>query len=239
MITIFTIPRGFTGEFYHIQRNALKSWTLLEPRPEIMLFGQEDGVGDAAADLGIEQWYSITRNEYGTPLVNEALMVTWERAANDILVMANADNIYLSDFLPAVQACARAFPRFLMIGQRWNLQVDGLLSFEMDWEERLRERVRQEGCLHPKGAVDYLAFRDGAWLLDLPPFAVGRTIYDNDIVARTLREGIPVVDATRAVTVVHQDHTPGNHHTDEAQRNRMMKSGGRGGVGQAGWIMIA
>jgi hypothetical protein len=237
MITIFTIPRGFVGEFDHIQRNALKSWALLKPRPEIMLFGQEDGVGEAAADLGIEQWYSVARNEHGTPLVSDAFRVAWEKATNEILVMANADNIYMSDFIPAIRACARSFPRFMMIGRRWDLQVDEVLDFSGGWEERLRERVRSKPYLHPKAAVDYLAYRDGSWLLDLPPFAVGRTGYDNDIVARTIRAGVPVVDATKVVTVIHQDHTPGKRHTSETRKNRDMRIRGRGGTGMAGWIL--
>jgi len=122
-----------------------------------------------------------------------------------------------------------------MIGQRWDLQVDGLLTFEEDWEERLR--VREEGYLHPRGAVDYLAFRDGTWLADLPPFAVGRMGYDGDIVARTLQAGVPIVDATQAVTVVHQDHGKRRPRTGEADKNRQMRINARGGVGQANWVL--
>ncbi len=236
MITIFTIPRPFEGEFWHIQRNTLCSWLLLEPQPQVLLFGIEQGASEVAEELGIAI-FPVARNEHGTPLVSDALDQAMQRAKHDILVMANADNIYLRDFLPAVQACAQSFPRFLMIGQRWDLQVDGLLTFEEDWEERLRGRVREEGYLHPRGAVDYLAFRDGACLADLPPFAVGRTGYDNDIVARTLQAGVPVVDATQAVTVVHQDHGKRRRCTGEADKNRQMRIDARGGVGQANWML--
>lgn len=236
MVTIFTIPRAFEGEFVHIQLNALCSWLLLEPQPQVLLFGLESGAADVARELRIAI-NPVARNEHDTPLVNDALAQARAQAEHDILVMANADNIYMSDFLLAVQACARAFPRFLMIGQRWDLAVGNLLNFSADWEGRLQERVERDGYLHPRGAVDYLAFRDGAWLADLPPFAVGRTGYDNDIVARTLAEGIPVVDATRAVVVIHQDHAPNERHTVEARHNRDMRIEGRGGVGQANWLL--
>lgn len=235
MITIFTIPRPFVGEFDHIQRNALQSWLLLKPRPEILLFGAEEGVAEVANELGISV-FLVERNDEGTPLVNDALDKARARATNDILVMANCDNIYLGDFVPAVQKVARAFPRFLMIGQRWGLQVNGLIDFQPGWENVLRQRIAEEACLHNRAAVDYLIFRDGDWWRDMPPFAVGRTVYDNWMVATTVSAGVPVIDATLTINVVHQDHEARLRHSPEGRLNRQMYAGtGRGGMGQAGW----
>ena len=41
MITIFSTPKPFRGHIGVIQRNALKSWTLLHPDVEMILFGDE------------------------------------------------------------------------------------------------------------------------------------------------------------------------------------------------------
>jgi hypothetical protein len=43
MLTIFSTPKPFHGHSGIIQRNALKSWTLLHPDVEVILFGIEDG----------------------------------------------------------------------------------------------------------------------------------------------------------------------------------------------------
>jgi hypothetical protein len=242
MITIFTIPRPFTGEFDHIQRNAIGSWLALKPQPEILLFGKEPGAAEAAAEFGVSL-FPVERNEHGTPLVSSALVQAQKLASNDILVMANADNLYLSDFVPSVRQVARAFPRFLMIGQRWNIRLDKLIDFTTpDWEAEIRRRVAEGAGLHGKGAVDYLVFRDGGWWGEIPPFAVGRTTYDNYLVARTWTQSIPVVDATCAMMVVHQDHTLTNHgRGEEAHRNRDLHEqagAGRGDVAHANWKLV-
>ena len=235
MITIFTIPRPFVGKFDYIQRNAIRSWLRLEPTPEILLFGRERGVQEAARDFGGLPVYTTERSEHGTPLVNKVLWKAQAIAHNDILVMANADNLYLSDFIPAILGCARAFPRFLMIGQRWDAEVSGLLEFGQGWEKSIRQRTIG---LHAKAAVDYLVFRDGAWWQDMPGFAVGRSSYDGWMVAKTRAAGVPVVDATGALTVVHQNHAispDAEYRENEALYDTEL---GRGGVGQAGWELI-
>jgi hypothetical protein len=52
MITLITCPKPFRGHSKIIQRNAIKSWTLLEPKPEILLMGDDEGTAEAAAEFG-------------------------------------------------------------------------------------------------------------------------------------------------------------------------------------------
>ena len=42
-LTLFATPKRFQGHIDNIQRNAIASWTRLNPRPEIILFGADDG----------------------------------------------------------------------------------------------------------------------------------------------------------------------------------------------------
>ena len=53
MITFFTTAKPFVGHSGVIQRNALKSWTLVHPDAEVILFGDETGGAIAAKELGI------------------------------------------------------------------------------------------------------------------------------------------------------------------------------------------
>jgi len=41
VLTIFAIPKPFSGEFDRIQRNAISSWKSLPGAPQIILFGDE------------------------------------------------------------------------------------------------------------------------------------------------------------------------------------------------------
>lgn len=43
MLTIFSYPKPFKGHIDVIQRNAINSWTLLNPKPEIILACDEEG----------------------------------------------------------------------------------------------------------------------------------------------------------------------------------------------------
>ena len=51
-VTLCAVPKPFTGETATIQHNALRSWAALEPRPRVVLAGDEDGTEAAAARWG-------------------------------------------------------------------------------------------------------------------------------------------------------------------------------------------
>ena len=52
-ITIFATPKKFDGHIGVIQRNAITSWTHIQPKPEVILFGTEPGTAELAAELGL------------------------------------------------------------------------------------------------------------------------------------------------------------------------------------------
>ena len=66
MLPIFSTPKPFNGQGKVIQRNALKSWTLLHPDVEVILFGDEEGAAETCRDLGIHHEPHVRRNEHGT-----------------------------------------------------------------------------------------------------------------------------------------------------------------------------
>jgi hypothetical protein len=59
--------------------------------------------------------------------------------------------------------------------------------------------------LHPPSGIDYFVFRRGLWR-EIPPFAVGRTMWDNWLIYSARARRVPVVDATASVMAVHQNH---------------------------------
>jgi hypothetical protein len=204
MLTLFAIPKPFRGHIGVIQRNAIRSWTLLRPRCEIILFGDDAGVAVAAAELGVRHVPAIARNAYGTPLVSDVFAQAERVATHDLLCYINADIIVTGDFLPAVSRIHRR--PFLMLGQRWDLDLTAPWAFDdPGWEAKLAAEVRARGVLHPHTGVDYYVFPTGLWGA-IPPFAVGRVVYDNWLIWRARSSGVPVVDATRAVTCIHQNH---------------------------------
>jgi len=205
MLTLFSTPKAFRGHIGTIQRNAIKSWTMITPRPEIILFGDEEGAAQTSTELGVGHVPRVARNGYGTPLINDLFEKAQALARHHIICYANADIILMSDFMNGVRQVARCTRRFLIVGQRWDLDASAPLDFGPHWEQRLRSRVARGGVLHPSSGIDYFVFPRGLWG-EIPPFAIGRTAWDNWLLYRARSRGASLVDATRAVMAVHQNH---------------------------------
>lgn len=208
MLTIFSTPKPFAGHNAIIQLNAIGSWLKLRPRCEIILFGDDKGTREVARELGIIHVPDIACNEHGTPLLSDMFRRASEMASNPSLCYVNADIILLSDFLPAIGSIDRN--PFLAIGQRWDLNVTEPLKFaKQDWEISLRRHLAISGKLHAVTGIDYFVYPRELYR-DIPPFAIGRGAWDNWLIYHARRQGIPVIDATQVITIIHQNHDYGH-----------------------------
>jgi hypothetical protein len=231
VITLFSIPKPFTGDIDTIQRNALRSWAALDAT-QVILLGDESGTAEAAAQTGVAHISGLLTSELGTPRIDDALARVDAIADHPLRCFVNADIILLDDFLPAVRRAWEAADSFLMVGSTVDLQVDADLALD-DVRVRadLGRRARREGVSRGVTAIDYFVFT--ARLFDpVPPFVVGRARFDNWLVWRARQRGM-VLDATRAVVAVHErhdyDHVEGGfeeaHFGVEAARNLELAGG--------------
>lgn len=208
MLTLFSIPKAFTGHERVIQRNALASWTHLEPACEILIFGDDPGVAEATRELGVTHIPEVARNQYGTPLLSFVFQQAQEHARHAVVCYANADIVLLPQFGSIAQHVPAG--HFMLTGRRWNLDIEQELDFSVaGWPKSLEQRARREGELYRDDALDYFCFRKGRFL-DMPPFAVGRPGWDNWFVYQARRTSARVIDATPAVTAIHQNHGYGH-----------------------------
>jgi hypothetical protein len=205
MLTIFAIPKPFEGHIGVIQRNAITSWTLLEPRPEIILFGDERGTEEMCLELGLLHHPHVEKNEFGTPFLNDVFCKAERHASHVTLCYANSDIIFMSDFMQALQ-CVRARKSvFLLVGRRWDLDIFHAITFGESWEGDLARAALADGHRQSDWAIDYFVFPKGK-LNVLPPFLVGRAGWDNWFIYNARRLRWPVIDVTPSVVVVHQNH---------------------------------
>lgn len=212
VLTIFCTAKAFCGDFNVIQRNAIRSWTLLEPKPEILLFGNEKGYAEVAKDFGLRHIHNAQINEYGTPLLSSLFAESQRLASNSLLCYLDADIILMRDFMLAVKEISDQTSRFLMVGESWSVEVKWPLKFERhDWSKRLKENVHQSGKTHGSfWGMDYFVFPRSLFG-EIPPFAVGRPGWDNWLVYHARSLHVPVVDATGMITSVHQQHDFSHH----------------------------
>lgn len=223
MLTIFALPRAFRGHTGVIQTNAIQSWTLLQPACEIMLFGDDEGTAEVAAKFGIRHVPDVERNEYGTPLVGHLFSTAQNLANHKLICYVNADIILMSDFVKAIRQI-QGRPS-LIIGRRWDLNLEEHLDFSnTDWETQLRSDIQVRGTLHGTTGIDYFVFPRGTYR-DVPPFAIGRTAWDNWLTYKARALGLSVVDATEVVTIVHQNHDFSHINTVKANIGQVERKG--------------
>jgi hypothetical protein len=206
MLTLFTTCKPFVGPAAVHQRNALRSWTLMDPRPEVIVFGDEEGAKEMATKLDLLHVEYVKRDEYGLPFLDfifERVQVT---ASNDLLMWANADVVMVDGVAEAARACDEAFPGgFLGVCRRWDVELDHPLDFEDDWRGELRKAVGDSGELYTPCSSDVFLFkRPLSWAV--PPFVAGRPKWDNATLWLAVHHETPVVDVTDRVLLAHPRH---------------------------------
>jgi hypothetical protein len=209
LLTLFTTPKAFSGHVGVIQRNAIQSWTRMRPKPEITLFGADAGTAEIAAEFGLRHVPNIKCNEWGTPLVSDLFEQAETLGQTPVLSYVNSDIILFDDFANAATRVASSVPKFLMVGRRTDVDLTEPLSFSDGWTSQLRERAQREGVLQIARSIDYFAFSRGLYP-SIPPLAVGRFWWDNWLLWKARALKACVVDASRTVLAVHQNHDYGH-----------------------------
>ncbi len=208
MITIFSVPKPFEGIFKTIQENAIKSWLSLSPKPEIILFGNENGVEEISKKYSLTHIKEIRTNNNGTPVLSDIFSEAYKYAKYDILCFINADIIINPKLVIVLEKVLKQYQVFLLIGQR--LDVDGI-NFLLDtsknnWFEELLKNYSTNVKLHGPTGIDYFIHKRGLFE-HMPDFLIGRTCYDNWVIyyAKDIKK-IPVIDVTNILPVIHQNH---------------------------------
>ncbi len=209
-LTLFTAPKPFTDPHIRtIQRNAIQSWLALGAEVSVILVGQEEGMAETAAEFGVTHLPEVRRNASHTPLVSSIFEVARQATASPLLAYINADILVLPDFLEGARLAAQLAQHYLLVGQRWDLDVRTPLDFSPRWSERLQNDLRARGRLHSRGGSDYFIFPRTCFT-DIPDFAIGRAGWDNWMIYETRRRGWACIDATPTIQIIHQDHDYGH-----------------------------
>ncbi len=231
MLTIFSTPKPFEGSAGVHQRNAITSWTLLRPRPHIMVLGDEPGASEICAEFDLLHVPEVERNGQGAPLVSDLFTQAQRLARGEVLCYVNSDIVLMNDFMEGFRQILawRGSRPFLAIGTRWNVSIPELMDFSSDWEKRLCRAVEGDGEASGPGTIDYFVFSRDLYG-PIPPFAVGRPYWDPWMVYAAWKIGALVIDITASVTAVHQRHDYGHYPGginrlyagEEGRRNRAL-----------------
>ena len=106
MLTLFSVPKPFVGEVAVLQENAIGSWTRLGADCEVILFGDEAGIAQAASRFATRYVPEIARNASGTPILSDVVTRAEKIASHPILCFVNTDMILFDDIDSTARAVA-------------------------------------------------------------------------------------------------------------------------------------
>ena len=181
----------------------------MRPRPEIYLFGEEEGVAEIATELCVNHLSDVARNEFGTPMLDALLHRARSFVRTPLVCYVNSDIILLGEFLDAVSRIQEEFPRFLAVAHRLNVELTETLDFETDGEAKLRREILPAGIPGNPTAIDVFVFPPAVYQ-QVPPLAIGRAWFDQWLIKEARRQLIPVVDLTKLARAIHQNHEYGH-----------------------------
>lgn len=211
------IPKGFnTPAALRAQRNAILSWKAAHAPIQIILLGDDPGVEAFALEHQLEWGGPISRSELGTPRLDAAFAQAARLAQHSLLAYVNADIIVDAAMLRQITSITMS--GFLLVSQRTNILVEHDLDFgSPEVTHAFFDDARSKGQLQGPAAIDLFLFDLPSPLVNLPEFYVGRPGWDNWMIAQARRKGLAVIDATPAITMVHQDHDYG--HVPQGKNN--------------------
>jgi hypothetical protein len=153
----------------------------------------------------------VERNETGAKYLSSIFTQAQDLARHAIVAYVNCDMMLMSDFLRAVERVSTWCNPFLMVGRRWEIDIQQPLGFwDSNWEDLLRSRVLARGKRRSQHAIDYFVFPRGMYRV-IPQFVIGRFWWDHWLIWRARSMRVPVVDATARVMAIHQNHDYAYH----------------------------
>jgi len=208
MITFFTTTKDFTGPVAVAQENAIKSWLRSIDGAEIIIFGESNGLDRFKSEQNIILQPTVKCSQTGTPRIDDMFSTAQALASNDICCFINADIIITKKFSESVLALHNILKlNYLLVGQRYDLQVDDAINFNSTWETSLQDLLSESCTIHPPVGSDFFAFPRGQYKpKDIPKLLVGRGGWDLWMIYNGRVKNMNVVDLSPTVKIIHQEH---------------------------------
>ncbi len=206
MLTFFTTAKAFRGHDGIIQRNALKSWKLLDRDVEVIVFGEDEGAAEVCAELDLVHHAHVEQHASGRNRLDYMFQRANQMARHEYLCYCNCDIVLMEDFRRSFERARAWREHFLFVARRWDVDITELIDFGASaWAERLRTLALTQGAQRDEYWIDLFVFKRGLYL-DMPPLIVGHCYWDNWMIWKALAERVPVIDGTLFMTPVHQNH---------------------------------
>jgi len=198
MITLYSTFKRFTHpRFAKVQTDALLSWQKLDPKPEIIIIGNDPGTAQACRQNGFIHIPEVECSETGTPVCIDFIRQAEKRASNDIMLLCSGDIFITQDTIEAAKAISKQMDEFCVVPRKKFVDIEnGVPVRDVICGTGTPWATWQGGdyYLHSKGIFE-----------GMPNFLVGRH-YVERWMYRWLCNKNALIDGTLAITCLHQKH---------------------------------
>ncbi|MHA2069647.1 MAG: hypothetical protein ACXABY_35235 [Candidatus Thorarchaeota archaeon] len=184
-LTIASVPLPFEGVTGIRQHNAIQSWSLLRPKPEILLLSNDDII-EITQEYDCKYVMAIGENEVGDLSIQSIFRQIDKYMSGRLVCYIDCDVILTDDFLPAVQHIAANWQDFIIVSGRYSIQQDELVNFANPaWQQLIRLKINR---YHNHGS-DFTVYHRGLYH-DIPDFSIGCGAWDGWRMAYALKQGL-------------------------------------------------
>lgn len=219
-LTIVSVPFPFNDNKLTIvhQHNAIKSWLLLDPRPEILLIGDEYGIADVATQYGVRHAGGVKRNKLGDLSMASIFKRINENVDTDWIAYLDCDTILFDDFVHTFEYCSGRWDNCMICAGRWDAKIPNAIDFSSpNWRQKVLDAVYKLG----KKGSDWFVYRKGFYQ-HIPDCSIGKGAWDGWMIAAALKQGFPVINAEKTCKAVHQQHGMRWSNNPAAGRNKRL-----------------
>lgn len=208
MITFFTTTKDFEGVNTNNQLNAINSWLNSEYTDRVIIFGKSKNSHLLPPNKKLILLDQVQISETGAPHANEMFDTALHYSDSPLLCYVNADIIITSTFYKALNIVYKKFQNnFLLVGQRSDFNVSGLLEFNQNWESTFLNDYKNDFIHHRPVGSDYFVFPANQYEKNkIPKLYIGRAGWDLWMIYEARRRNYSVVDLSPFTHVYHQNH---------------------------------
>lgn len=200
MLTIYTTCRSFDNPHMSIiQKNAIKSWLQLKPKPQILVMGNDSGAKETCRELGVTHIDYVCTSPSGIPAFNSMTQIAENMACFDYLLSVSSDIILFQDTLDVL--CDLQGTEFLAGTSRWDATITGPIDFlDPQWSQKIKAHAKRLAFT----GGDYFLFSKGTFS-DMPPFLYGQGLIDWGLYNFAHAQN-KLMDLSEMVQIIHQNH---------------------------------
>lgn len=208
MITLFTTTKDFYGRNRINQLNAIRSWLSAACKPEVIIFGRNEGVEEIGNLPHLKIVAQVKTSETGAPYANEMFDVVSKIAKNKLCCYVNADILLTDRFFEVISEVNNIVQKnFLLVGQRIDIDVNEEIDFSSCWGNNFLDKYTSEFKTHSPTGSDYFVYPKGQYEFNnMSELLIGRPGWDLWMIYNARKRKLKTIDLSFSVCPYHLNH---------------------------------